>query len=250
MAHINLHNVSVRFQHFDAFHRSFKPRILGYGSGGENQSKTKNKIYFNALTDVNLKLEAGDRVAVFGGNGSGKTTLLRVLSGLLVPKNGTAEIIGSTASVLNIGFGFDPESTVQDTIRLKGIMSGYDNEEINRVTQEIITYASLESVLDFPLINLPLGIVVSLAIAMSFSFKADIIVWDEILEALDLEFHEKINSHLKEPASRDTIIIIADRSKALLNELCNKAIVLEKGRLVAFGGYSDIFSQWGGEFVL
>ena len=248
MALIRLQDVSVRFQLYDAFHRSFKQRIFGNTFAGEKNPEINNKIYVDALTNVDLELVPGDRVAVFGGNGSGKTTLLRVLAGMLVPNSGRADIIGNAAPVLNIGYGFGPELTVRDTICLKGILLGHDNEEIRRVISDIASFASIEDALDFPLVNLPNGLVIALAIAMSLFFEAEIIIWDDILESLDYKFYEKIKSYLNKSSSRAPIIVIADRSKSFLDGFCNKALILEKGRLVSFEDYSEISAQWGDNF--
>lgn len=187
MASINLHNASVRFPIYDARHRSFKNRMLGNTSSSIFNS-SKDKFYIDAITNLTLELQAGDRVAVLGGNGSGKTTLLRTLAGLLVPNQGSISIKGHAMPVFNIGFGYNPDATVLDTIRLKGFLMGLSETKIGSIANQLAEFTNLGNELNQPLNVLPIGQVFRLGIAMSFFFEAEIILFDEVLETQDHEY--------------------------------------------------------------
>ncbi len=245
MASIKLTDASVRFPFYDAWSRSFKHRFVNVTSFGGLLAEYKRKIHVDALSGVSLNISPGDRVAVLGGNGSGKTTLLRVLGGLITPNGGQAEIRGRAAAVLDIGFGFDPDASVCDTIVMQGILAGRKGREIRRSVEDISGFCGLADVLAHPIRNLPQGDIFRLGTGIAFFLGADIILYDEVMETVDPAFLAKIKDYIGQSLAADSIVVIVERSRAVLDGLCTKALVLEGGRVVEFDTFVRIMDRYG-----
>ncbi len=250
MPSIKLDNASVRFPIYDAWNRSFKHRFVNTASFGELLSEQNKKIYVDALSEVSIEIEPGDRIAVLGGNGSGKTTLLRAIGGLVKPSGGQVEINGLAMAIMNIGYGFDPLATVYDNIVMQGILLGKSKSEIRKAAGEISDFSELSKFMLHPLRNLSPGHIFRLGTGSALFFGAEIILYDEMMETADPSFLAKTKDYIEKSLPRETIIIVVERSRAVLEGLCNKALVLEEGKIVDHDEFDSIMSRHEADYLL
>ncbi len=250
MASIKVDGASVHFPLYDAWNRSFKQRFVQVTSAGGLFAGRDRQVQIEAISDVSLEIGAGDRVAVLGSNGSGKTTLLRVLGGLLEPSRGSVEIDGEAACVLDIGFGFDPAATAYDTIVLHGLLQGRGLPEIRRRAEEMTEFCELAEVLNHPLRNLTPGHVFRLGTGLAFFFGADIVLYDEVFETVGPAFISKTKAHIDEAFAEDGILVVVERSRSILEGLCNRALVIDRGRIDDFDDFDAVMARHGAKYTL
>ena len=132
-AKIKLSNVSVDFPVYSARGLSLKNKLLETITGGRIDFARDGVAIVKSLREINLEIDAGERIGLIGHNGSGKTTLLRVLAGIYQPTHGTADIVGDCASLINIGIGIDPEATGRENITLRGMMLGLTPSQLSLI---------------------------------------------------------------------------------------------------------------------
>lgn len=247
MALVRLDNVSVSFPIYDAGSRSLKKQLVA-AVGGSIQagSGSRRLSTVTALESVSLHFGHGDRVGLVGHNGAGKTTLLRVIAGIYEPVFGVTEVVGSTAPLFDIALGMDPESTGYENILMRGLFLGLRPAEINAKADEIAEFTELGRFLSLPLRTYSAGMRMRLAFAVSTSISPDILLLDEGIGTGDAAFMEKASRRLREFTNRAAIIVLASHSEALLQSMCNRAVLLEHGRVVADGGVDEVLKIYRG----
>jgi ABC-type polysaccharide/polyol phosphate transport system ATPase subunit len=236
---LSLDDVSVDFPLYDARYRSIKWAPLDRGRG------EAHGLGARALDGVSLAVEAGRRIAVFGGNSSGKTTLLRVLAGLLQPGRGRVARVGRVGAVFSMGFGFDPEARLKDLAYAQGLLMGVPAAEARGTVPMILDFAGIDGHADTPALVVPPGLLFRLAMATILCFDADIVLLDEVLDIVDPEFLAKVEAALSHPTRADTIVMMAERSRLLAQRFCTEALVLDHGRLVETGPVSQVLAGAG-----
>ena len=199
---------------------------------------------FWALKDLNFEIKQGDRVGIIGRNGAGKSTLLKVLSRITEPTTGRIAINGRVASLLEVGTGFHPELTGRENIFLNGAILGMSRREIQRKFDEIVDFAEVEKFLDTPVKRYSSGMYVRLAFAVAAHLEPEILIVDEVLAVGDAQFQKKCLGKMDE-VSREgrTVLFVSHNMGALLN-LCNKAILLNHGKMVSQGQTDSIIKQY------
>lgn len=198
----------------------------------------KRQIFYNefwALQGVNVQIEKGDIVGIIGLNGAGKSTLLKVISGIIKPTNGTVDIKGSIAPLIELGAGFDPELSGRENIYLNGAVLGISKKEIERKIDEIIEFSELGDFIDSPIKNYSSGMYARLGFAIATCINPDILIVDEILSVGDYKFQEKSSKRISDMMNKGTTIIMVSHSIEQVEQLCNKIIWLEKGKIKAIG---------------
>jgi ABC-type polysaccharide/polyol phosphate transport system ATPase subunit len=244
VASIELTNVSVIFPIYDSSTRSLKNCIMPSSLGGRIGSSGGNDSVVEALSDVTLKFEHGDRVGLVGHNGAGKTTLLRVLAGLYEPCLGEAKIEGHIAPLFDIFLGMDPEATGYDNILLRALFLGMTRKEAITRMDDIAAFTELGEFLNLPMRTYSAGMRMRLAFAVSTSIKPDILLLDEGIGAGDASFLEKAEMRLKEFTSQAGIIVLASHSNGLIQKMCKTAILMNRGQVVAVGGVEEILQRY------
>ena len=191
------------------------------------------KSYVAALDDVDLKVEAGEIVALVGHNGSGKTTLLRAISGILPPTSGTVKSFGSVSCLIDPGAGIDFEGTGAENIFLLAYTAGHRKSVIESKFDEIVEFASLGDFIYLPVRTYSAGMIARLAFSVATSFDADIVVMDEGIAAGDAGFLERASGRIKEMYSQAGCVVLATHSHEFARQRCNRVITMEHGRIVS-----------------
>lgn len=240
MACIKLENVGVEFAIFNAHSRSLKNRMIEVATGGKIERQNDGIVRIQALSNINLEVENGERIGLIGHNGSGKTTLLRLLSKIYHPTSGIATIIGEPTSLINISLGIDPEATGRENIRLRGAIMGMSKEQIQSHMATIAEFADLGDFLDLPLRTYSSGMQLRLAFAVSTTVRPEILIMDEWLSAGDENFAHKADARLHDVVNATQILILASHSRELLRRNCTRLIWLEHGTIKMDGQFDDV----------
>jgi hypothetical protein len=195
---------------------------------------------FWALKDISFKIEKGDRVGLVGLNGAGKSTLLKVISGVLKPTEGKVKISGNIAPLLELGAGFNNQYTGTENIFLYGAMLGHSKTFLNEKYKEIVKFSELGEFIDVPVKNYSSGMKSRLGFAIATIVEPDILILDEVLSVGDAKFRKKSTKKIKSMIESNVTVLFVSHSIDQVLDLCNKAILLEKGHLVAYGSAQEI----------
>jgi lipopolysaccharide transport system ATP-binding protein len=204
----------------------------------------KEKEEFWALKDISFEIKQGDRVGIIGRNGAGKSTLLKILSRIVTPTTGRIEYEGRIASLLEVGTGFHGDLTGRENIYLNGSILGMGRAEINKKFDEIVDFSEVEKFLDTPVKRYSSGMYVRLAFAVAAHLDPEILVVDEVLAVGDSVFQKKCIDKMTDIAKTGKTILFVSHSFSNINALCDKAILLENGRLTLTGSVHDVFNSY------
>ena len=245
MVRIETRQPSVDFPTFDAKTRSLKKAVLGM-VGGNISSDDRKVPVIQALHDIDVTIEEGDRVALVGHNGAGKSTLLRLLSGIYAPTSGTAHIEGRVAPVFDLGVGMDPEISGYENIMIRGLFLGMTRRQMESRIDEIADFTELGDFLSMPLRTYSTGMRVRLALGVVTSIDPEILLLDEGIGAVDAAFLDKSKKRLAELVERSGLLVFASHSDEFLRELCDTGIWMEHGRIRQQGDLEDVLRAYKG----
>jgi lipopolysaccharide transport system ATP-binding protein len=211
--------------------------------GGNRQVATKEEFY--ALHDISFDIHQGDRVGIIGRNGAGKSTLLKILSRITEPTAGRIKIRGRVASLLEVGTGFHPELTGRENIFLNGAILGMSRSEIRKKFDEIVAFAEVEKFLDTPVKRYSSGMYVRLAFAVAAHLEPEILVVDEVLAVGDAQFQKKCLGKMEDVSKNEgRTILFVSHQMGTIAQLCDKAILLNKGKLISHGNTAKIIEEY------
>ena len=196
------------------------------------------------LDDVSFEISSGDRVAVVGRNGAGKSTLLKVLIGAYPPSRGFIEVKGSRQALLNISLGFNQDATLVENILLRGIAMGLRPVQASAVIDEVLDFSELQEKAGHRLRTLSTGQRMRLGFALATAVQHEILIMDEWIGTGDAAFVERATERLKSRVDNAKIVVLASHSAHLLRNVCNRAMLIESGRMIAFGTVEDILAQY------
>lgn len=199
---------------------------------------------FLGLQDVSLKVKKGEAWAIIGTNGSGKSTLLKVISKILKPYKGSVSIKGSVASLIELGAGIDPRLTARENIYLNGCLLGYSKKFIDERFDEIVEFAELEDFLDSPVKNFSSGMKSRLGFSVATMVEPDILIVDEVLAVGDVLFKKKCMEKMRQMLTNGTTLLIVSHNMNHIKAMCNKAIWLNKGKVVMQGSMNEVCDEY------
>ena len=199
---------------------------------------------FWALQNINLEVKTGDRLGIIGRNGAGKTTLLKLLSRITNPTAGQIKIRGRVASLLEVGTGFHPELTGRENIFLNGAILGMSRQEIRRKFDEIVDFAGVEQFLDTPVKRYSSGMHVRLGFSVAAHLEPEILVVDEVLAVGDAAFQKKCIGKMNSVAKEGRTILFVSHQMQAVSNLCNKAILLDGGKMIKKGNTKEIINEY------
>ena len=202
-----------------------------------------------ALDGVDLDLRPGDRLGIMGLNGAGKTTLLRVMAGVYEPTRGTCETRGTLSTLYDVRVGMDKDATGYENIFLRGLLQGLKPSEIRSRLDEIVAFAELESFLHLPVHTYSAGMTVRLAVAMAITINPQILLMDEWIGFGDRRFMDRVETLLNDKIQNCEIYALASHNESLLRDVCNRAVVLEAGRIVFDGPIEEAIAHYTGRPV-
>lgn len=194
----------------------------------------KGKLLYNefvALQDVSFNIRKGDVFGLVGFNGAGKSTLLKLIAGVLQPSRGHVQVHGSIAPLIEVGAGFDPELTARENIFLNGAILGHSREFLQQHFTRIIEFAELQDFVDVPVKNFSSGMYARLGFAIATEVKPDILIVDEVLSVGDFRFQEKCKTRIRGMIAAGTTIVIVSHDIGTIENLCNRALWLEHGKV-------------------
>ena len=244
MTSIVLDRVTVEFPIYNARGRSLKTELLRRTVGGHIESADNTHVSIQALRDISLTLNKGDRLGLVGHNGAGKSTLLRVLSGVYEPPIGTVRIDGAVSALTDMMMGMDVEATGYENIVLRSVFLGIPLDQAKRSVAEIEEFSELGNFLHLPLRTYSSGMMLRLAFAVTTAVTPEILIMDEIIGAGDAAFFEKAEARLKRVIGDSHILVVASHSEMTLQRFCNKAALLQEGRLVMLGSVDEVLAAY------
>ncbi len=192
-----------------------------------------------ALSGVSFEVARGETVGIIGRNGSGKSTLLQIVAGTLNPTNGTVAVSGRVAALLELGAGFNPDFTGRENAYLNAQLFGLSKREVDERFPDIVAFADIGDFIDQPVKVYSSGMYVRLAFAVVAHVDADLLIIDEALAVGDAFFTQKCMRFLRSFMTRGTVLFVSHDTGSV-RSLCNRAIWLEKGRIVSEGRPKDI----------
>nr|WP_315103921.1 ABC transporter ATP-binding protein [uncultured Catonella sp.] len=231
---IEVENVGMKFNMSSEKVDDFKDYII------KLIKRQLNYKEFWALRDISFKIKKGDRVGIVGLNGAGKSTLLKVISGVLKPTEGKVKISGNIAPLLELGAGFNKQYTGIENIYLYGAMLGHSKSFLKEKFDEIVKFSELGEFINVPVKNYSSGMKSRLGFAIATIVEPDILILDEVLSVGDAKFRKKSTNKIKSMIKNNVTVLFVSHSIDQVLELCNKAILLEKGHLVAYGTSEEI----------
>lgn len=200
----------------------------------------KNTDFIYALKDVSFDVKQGEVLGIIGANGAGKSTLLKILSRVTSPTSGCIKIKGRIGSLLEVGTGFHPELTGRENIYLNGAILGMRKWEIDKKLDEIIDFSGVEKFIDTPVKRYSSGMYVKLAFSVAAHLDAEIMIIDEVLAVGDMAFQKKCIEKMSTISKTEgRTILCVSHNMITIRQLCERAIVLDHGKVIFNGNVED-----------
>lgn len=195
---------------------------------------------FWALKDITFQVNRGERLGILGLNGAGKSTLLKIIAGVLKPSEGSVTMKGRIVPLLELGAGFDAQYTGAENIFLYGAMLGYQKDFLKEKFNEIVEFSELGDFINVPLKNYSSGMKARLGFSIATIVEPEILILDEVLSVGDAKFKKKSEKKIKAMFERGVTVLFVSHSIGQIRSLCDKAIILEKGHLIAQGDVETV----------
>jgi len=206
----------------------------------------RQKLYrdFWALRDVSFSIGRGEAVGIIGRNGSGKSTLLQMVAGTLRPSEGSLQVCGRAAALLELGSGFNPAFTGRENVYVNGAILGLSRREIDARFDEILDFAEIGDFIDQPVKTYSSGMVVRLAFAVQVCVEPELLIVDEALSVGDIFFQQKCFARAREIVARGTTLLLVSHDVGAIRNLCHRVLVLDTGRLAFAGDAADAVARY------
>ncbi len=196
------------------------------------------------LKNISFEVKKGEFFGIVGRNGAGKSTLLKIISQIYTPDSGKITVNGSLVPFIELGVGFNPELTGRENVYLNGAMLGFSKDEVSEMYDDIVDFAELEEFMDQKLKNYSSGMQVRLAFSVAIKAQGDILVLDEVLAVGDEAFQRKCFSYFAELKRMKKTVILVTHSMDNITRFCDKAIMIEGGKIVERGSVKDVSERY------
>lgn len=233
---IKVSGVSKVFKLPNEQQNSLKGRIVNFRKRGYEVQK--------ALNDVSFEVKKGEFFGIVGRNGSGKSTLLKILAGIYTPTSGSVAVNGKLTPFIELGVGFNPELSGRDNVFLNGALLGFNRKEMLAMYDDIVEFAEIERFMDQKLKNYSSGMQVRLAFSIAIRANTDILVLDEVLAVGDESFQRKCFAYFKQLKKDKKTVILVTHDMGAAKKFCDRAILLDKGAIVATGSPDEVTNQY------
>lgn len=237
---LKLDSVSKHYELFSSQKEKLKKLIRDFF----NLKTPDNVTTFKALTNITFEARKGEVIGVLGRNGAGKSTLLQLICGTLTPSSGNIIVNGRLSALLELGAGFNPEFTGRENIYINSAILGLTRDEVKEKFDDIVSFADIGDFIEQPVKNYSSGMFMRLAFSVSSSINPDILIIDEALAVGDAKFQAKCFRRLDELKKNGTTILLVTHSTEQITRHCSKALLIENGKMLAFGDSSPIANQY------
>jgi ABC-2 type transport system ATP-binding protein/lipopolysaccharide transport system ATP-binding protein len=246
MAYLRLHDVCVDFPVYFGGSPSLKRELLNAAVRKQRNLERdgSDRISVRALNQIAIEIESGDRLGIIGANGAGKTTLLKVLAGVYEPTAGVVETSGAISSLLDVYLGFNADATGYENILLRGMFMNIRPQAMKEHVAQIAEFSELGPYLDMPVRTYSAGMTIRLSFAIATCVSPDILLMDEWLSAGDASFLQKAKRRMEEFVRKSSIMVLASHSMPLLEQWCNRAILLDQGLIRAHGDIKTVIEAY------
>lgn len=239
-----LDGVTVDFPIYSGGSRSLKKTLVAIGTGGRI-TRGGGRVSIQALKDVSLRLDHGDRLGLVGHNGAGKTTLLRTMSGVYEPTLGRVRLSGRVATIFDFSLGLDFDATGYENITLQGMLLGLSRRGVAALTEDIAAFTDLGDYLNMPIRTYSAGMLTRLSFAVATSTDPELLLMDEWIETGDADFFHRAESRLNTLIQRAGILVLASHNMALIRHYCTSAAWLEHGQIRMIGPVEEVLAASG-----
>ena len=245
MATVIVDDIHVEFPIYGSA-RSLRQTLFARATGGliQRDASRQRRVVVRALSGVSFALHEGDRLGLVGGNGAGKSTLLKVLAGVYQPAAGQVLVSGKITSCFDILPGLDPEDTGYENIVTGCLLLGMPREAIERTIADIEEFSELGEYLGLPVRTYSAGMMARLGFALATAVEPGILLVDEGIGAGDARFAKRASERLGAFVQRSSIVVLASHSEALIRDWCNKAALIDAGRLLLIGGVDEVLKAY------
>ncbi len=233
---IEVIDVSKKFKLYHDKATTLKERLLFL--------RSKKADVFWALQDINIKIGQGQTVGLIGENGSGKSTLLKLMTKIIYPTTGEIRTHGRVSSLLELGAGFHPDFTGRENIYINASIFGLSKKEITNRLDSIIAFSELEEFIDSPIRTYSSGMYMRLAFSVAVHVEPKILLIDEILAVGDVNFQKKCFDKIREFKKKDVTIVIVSHDLKSIEDICDKVIWLDHGKMVTYGECHTVVEQY------
>jgi lipopolysaccharide transport system ATP-binding protein len=199
---------------------------------------------FWVLNDISFELGKGETLGIIGHNGAGKSTMLKHLSGIMEPTRGSLEVNGRLSALIEVGAGFHPDLTGRENVFLNGVILGMSRAEVKRKFDEIVEFAGLAEFIDTPVKRYSSGMFARLGFSVAAHLEPDILVIDEVLSVGDFAFQRKGLEKMRAIAKSGATVIFVSHNLQAVAEFCHRAILLERGKIVADGPTDQVIRRY------
>jgi ABC-type polysaccharide/polyol phosphate transport system ATPase subunit len=251
---VSAEDIHVEFPLYGQRHRSLRnfivpkrlaPRFRAPAAvGGKIAAEISGKVVIKAIDGLSFTLTKGDRLGIMGHNGAGKTTLLRVLAGIYEPTRGALNVTGKVTPMFSLSDGMDQDATGWENIGLRAAVLGFDRATVDQHLDDIARFSELGDYLDMPVRTYSSGMFVRLGFAIATTLAPDILIMDEMIGAGDAKFVSRAEARLKQMIERTGIMVVASHAPAILKTWCNKAMLMNHGKLVCFGDVEETLRRY------
>ena len=238
---IEVNGAGIRFRRNRRSRRNFKDLFAG-------RKRRTLASEFWALRDINFTVEPGEAIGVVGRNGQGKSTLLKLVAGVILADEGTVEVHGGVAPLIEITGGFVDDLTVRDNVYLTAGLHGMKKHEIASRFDEIIEFAEIGDFLDTPYKHLSSGMKVRIAFAVISRLEEPIILVDEVLAVGDKAFREKCYRRIEELLAGGRTLFFVSHNERDLRRFCARGLYLDKGELVLDAPIDEVLDRYNAEY--
>src|SRR2546423_10004924 len=243
-ASLRLRDIAVEFPIYSGGSRSLKKVLFNRTTQGNLARDAHDRITVQALSDITLDMEHGDRLAIIGANGAGKVTVLKVLAGIYEPTRGQLHASGRISALLTGSVGLNPDATGRENIITRGMFMDVHPRDMRPRIDEIVEFTELGYYIDMPVRTYSAGMMIRLCFAVATSVRPQILLMDEWIGAGDAAFLNKARRRMEDFLSGTSILVLASHSVPLLKGGCNRAILLNHGRIVAMGGVDEVVAAY------
>ena len=240
MGIISIRNVSKKFKIYQEKNLNIKYAALNFLKG----KKSSKYSEFWALKDINLDIKKGETIGIIGENGSGKSTLLKLITGILYPDRGDILKKGKIAALIEIGAGFHSELSGRENININASILGFSKKEIEANLEKIIEFSGLKKFIDNPIKTYSSGMYVRLGFSIAVHVNPDILLIDEVLSVGDESFQKKCLRKINNFRRQGKTIVLVSHDLATIEKICNRVVLIDKGKLVSQGPPLAVISQY------